>query len=116
MIKAVQCTAVLAAMLVLTILPSRAQTPPPASTGAPPAPSGATTATLTPAVPADATSSNAPIPPNVQTPSATTGATASPTPQEMEPIIVTGSAIPTTDTEGASPVTVIDSETIQQRG
>jgi hypothetical protein len=34
----------------------------------------------------------------------------------MEPIIVTGSAIPTTDTEGASPVTVIDSETIQQRG
>jgi iron complex outermembrane recepter protein len=36
--------------------------------------------------------------------------------QQMEPIIVTGSAIPTTDTEGASPVTVIDSATIQRRG
>jgi iron complex outermembrane receptor protein len=46
----------------------------------------------------------------------TAPANASPSSQEMAPIIVTGSAIPTTDTEGASPVTVIDSSTIKQRG
>jgi outer membrane receptor protein involved in Fe transport len=47
----------------------------------------------------------------------TTGtSTSSNSTQEMEPIIVTGSAIPTTDTEGSSPVTVINSDTIQQRG
>ncbi len=33
----------------------------------------------------------------------------------MEPIIVTGSAIPTTETEGAQAVTIIDSTQIQQR-
>ena len=34
----------------------------------------------------------------------------------MAPIYVTGSAIPTTDAEGASPVVVIDSATIEKRG
>ncbi len=73
-----------------------------------PAPSGATSAG--PAAPAVSSSTaDGPVVANA----ASTGST---TPQEMEPIIVTGSAIPTTDTEGASPVSVIDSDTIQQRG
>jgi iron complex outermembrane receptor protein len=59
--------------------------------------------------------------PAVMSPTPTTGA-AGPAPainttaEQMAPIYVTGSAIPTTDTEGASPVTVIDSAAIQQRG
>ena len=35
--------------------------------------------------------------------------------QTMAPIVVTGSLIPTTDAEGAEPVIVVDSETIQKR-
>ena len=38
------------------------------------------------------------------------------TTQQMAPIIVTGSVIPTTDTEGASPVTVVDAAQIERRG
>jgi outer membrane receptor protein involved in Fe transport len=34
----------------------------------------------------------------------------------MAPIYITGSAIPTTDTEGSAPVVVIDSATIEKRG
>jgi hypothetical protein len=36
--------------------------------------------------------------------------------QQLAPMIVTGSAIPTTDTEGASPVGIIDAAQIEKRG
>ena len=67
------------------------------------APTGASTA-ATPALP-ESTGT-------VTTGTSTSGKAA----EEMAPIIVTGSAIPTTDTEGASPVVVVDQATIQQRG
>ncbi len=90
----------LAAMIVLTIPALRAQ---PAPVPATPVPTGATTGTTT------ATGT-------VNTTGITTSSTGTASAQEMEPIIVTGSAIPTTDTEGASPVSVITSDTIQKRG
>jgi outer membrane receptor protein involved in Fe transport len=36
--------------------------------------------------------------------------------QQLAPMIVTGSAIPTTDTEGSSPVAIIDAAQIEKRG
>jgi iron complex outermembrane receptor protein len=79
------------------------------------------------AMPAPATTVNGNTSP---TTAATTNATASPgasaivnpaaagtdQTQELAPMIVTGSAIPTTDTEGASPVAVIDAAQIEKRG
>jgi iron complex outermembrane receptor protein len=55
-----------------------------------------------------------PAPPHAASP--TSSVDANPSEQQMAPIIVTGSAIPTTDTEGASPVAVVDAATIQKRG
>jgi iron complex outermembrane receptor protein len=68
---------------------------------------------------APATTPAASVGTGVDTGSITTGTTTpttNKTAQEMEPIIVTGSAIPTTDAEGPSEVQVINSETIKQRG
>jgi iron complex outermembrane receptor protein len=72
----------------------------------------------TPAAPSGAASTNAPpvTPGGLSAnggaaPAATTAGT-----QEMAPVYITGSAIPTTDNEGSSPVTMVDSATIQKRG
>jgi iron complex outermembrane receptor protein len=72
-----------------------------------PAPSGSANATTNPSVP-----SAAATPATVGTKAPATALNT----EEMAPIIVTGSAIPTTDAEGASPVTVVDSATIEKRG
>jgi iron complex outermembrane receptor protein len=66
----------------------------------PPGPSADTNVGTTPAPPHGAAET-----PSVQ-----------PQSQQMAPMIVTGSAIPTTDSEGASPVAIIDSATIEKRG
>ena len=72
-------------------------------------------------LPGPASHSLTPVnPPVTNAPPGTAGAAApassSGTEQTMAPIVVTGSLIPTTDVEGAEPVTVIDSDTIQKRG
>ncbi len=75
-----------------------------------------TTPAPAPAIPASMPATNAAS--SVTAPSGITTGTAStsaPT-QQMAPIYITGSAIPTTDTEGPSPVAVVDSQTIEQRG
>ena len=90
---------------------ARAQgAPAPAVPAATPS-NGTTNATVNPAAPAGNAASTAPTNPTTNLPPPI-----APETQQMAPIIVTGSAIPTTDTEGASPVSVVDAATIEKRG
>jgi iron complex outermembrane receptor protein len=70
---------------------------------------------VTPAPPATNSNTNVVGPTPGGSPASPENATTAAT-QQMAPIYITGSAIPTTDTEGPSPVTVVDAQTIQQRG
>lgn len=95
-------TTVVIGVLLLSVNAATAQTAPtPAPDGAAPAPAPATDAA---AVPATGT---VPV---------TTTTTATAGTEQLAPIYVTGSAIPTTDTQGALPVTTIDAATIEKRG